>query len=171
MGGCSALFYQSFLLVRWLIAGCRRNRIRRYFVYRLSEMGSAIIADRLWGNYGQKGAELFFVIFSKTTKASRYHQNHSGGSCFFKMRRIISFRLLECISFPGLRCRRKKISTVIDLELFSRFTALLSPSAAQDQVGFTSHHDEGLYRGNLVNKKSSLQPTCSCSGEFRFTGE
>jgi ADP-heptose:LPS heptosyltransferase len=49
-------------------------------------------------------------------------------------------------------CRRKKITCVIDLELFSRFTALLClMSGARTRIGFASFHDEGLYRGSLVN--------------------
>ena len=49
-------------------------------------------------------------------------------------------------------CRKMKITTVIDLELFSRFTALLcSISGAKSRIGFASHHDEGLYRGSIIN--------------------
>jgi ADP-heptose:LPS heptosyltransferase len=56
-------------------------------------------------------------------------------------------------------CRRKKITTIIDLELFSRFTALLSFfSGARSRVGFTNFHDEGLYRGNLVNQPVRYNP-------------
>jgi len=55
--------------------------------------------------------------------------------------------------------RKKKISTVIDLELFSRFTALLSFfSGARSRIGFTNLHDEGLYRGNLINKPVRYNP-------------
>jgi ADP-heptose:LPS heptosyltransferase len=44
------------------------------------------------------------------------------------------------------------ITTVIDLELFSRFTALLcAMSGARSRIGFASHHDEGLYRGSIIN--------------------
>jgi ADP-heptose:LPS heptosyltransferase len=56
-------------------------------------------------------------------------------------------------------CRVKKIKSVIDLELFSRFTALLSfLSGAKHRVGFTSLYDEGLYRGNLVNLPVRYNP-------------
>jgi ADP-heptose:LPS heptosyltransferase len=41
---------------------------------------------------------------------------------------------------------------VIDLELFSRFTAMLCFfSGARSRVGFASLHDEGLYRGSIIN--------------------
>ena len=55
--------------------------------------------------------------------------------------------------------RKNKISTVIDIELFSRFTALLSFfSGARSRIGFTNLHDEGLYRGFLINKPVRYNP-------------
>jgi ADP-heptose:LPS heptosyltransferase len=56
-------------------------------------------------------------------------------------------------------CRRKRISTVIDLELFSRFTAILSFfSGARSRIGFSNYHDEGCYRGNLTNRPVRYNP-------------
>ncbi|HLZ17785.1 MAG TPA: glycosyltransferase family 9 protein, partial [Cyclobacteriaceae bacterium] len=56
-------------------------------------------------------------------------------------------------------CRENKITTIVDLELFSRFTALLSfLSGASSRVGFTNLHDEGLYRGNIINKGVRYNP-------------
>ena len=47
-----------------------------------------------------------------------------------------------------LAALRNGIDTVIDLELFSRFTALLTGlSGADRRVGFHRFHNEGLYRG------------------------
>jgi ADP-heptose:LPS heptosyltransferase len=46
---------------------------------------------------------------------------------------------------------RKQIDTVIDLELFSRFTALLTGlSLAPRRIGFFAFHHEGLSRGRLL---------------------
>ncbi|MEZ6020832.1 MAG: glycosyltransferase family 9 protein [Planctomycetota bacterium] len=56
-------------------------------------------------------------------------------------------------------CRRKNIDTVIDLELFSRFTALLTGSSgARNRVGFHAFHNEGLYRGDLLTHKVAYNP-------------
>ena len=50
-------------------------------------------------------------------------------------------------------CRQKGITCSVDLELFSRFTALLSYfSFAKDRIGFSSFHDEGMFRGWLINR-------------------
>jgi ADP-heptose:LPS heptosyltransferase len=64
-------------------------------------------------------------------------------------------------------CRRKRISTVVDLETFSRFTALLSFfSGARSRIGFSNFHDEGLYRGNLVNKPVRYNPHVHIATNF-----
>jgi ADP-heptose:LPS heptosyltransferase len=63
--------------------------------------------------------------------------------------------------------RKHKIRTVKDLELFSRFTALLCAlSGARSRIGFASHHDEGLYRGNLINFPVRYNPHVHVSVNF-----
>ena len=54
-------------------------------------------------------------------------------------------------------CVEKKIDTVIDLELFSRFTALLSAlCGAGNRVGFYKFHHEGLYCGEFLTHTGRL---------------
>jgi ADP-heptose:LPS heptosyltransferase len=49
-------------------------------------------------------------------------------------------------------CRRRHIDTVIDLELFSRATSILTAlSGATNRAGFHRGHDEGLYRGEFLS--------------------
>lgn len=53
-----------------------------------------------------------------------------------------------------IRARRIQIDTVIDLELFSRVTALLTGmSGAQRRVGYHNFHGEGLWRGDMLTHK------------------
>lgn len=125
----------------------------------LSEMGSALIADPAMRKLrSEGGAELFFVIFSKNYKSLEILKTIPKENVF--RMRADNFLSLVADVFRFLAwCRKKKISTVIDLELFSRFTALLGFfSGARSRVGFTSLHDEGLYRGNLVNKTVRYNP-------------
>jgi ADP-heptose:LPS heptosyltransferase len=64
-------------------------------------------------------------------------------------------------------CRRKKITAVIDLELFSRFTALLTGlSGARTRIGFATFHDEGMYRGSLINFPVRYNPHVHISINF-----
>jgi ADP-heptose:LPS heptosyltransferase len=55
--------------------------------------------------------------------------------------------------------RRAQIDTVVDLELFSRFTALLSYfSGARHRVGFHNYTAEGLFRGNFLTHQVFYNP-------------
>lgn len=137
----------------------KKPNLHRTLFIELSEMGSAIIADPAMRKLQEHGeAELFFVIFSKNYKSLEI-LNTVLPANIFKMNASNFFSLAgDVFRFLGW-CRRKKISTTIDLELFSRFTALLAFfSGARSRIGFTNLHDEGLYRGNLVNKKVRYNP-------------
>jgi ADP-heptose:LPS heptosyltransferase len=125
----------------------------------LSEMGSAILADPAMRKLRKEaGAELYFVIFNKNYKSLEI-LNTIKPANIFKMNADNFFLLTKDVFRFLAWCRRKKINTVIDLELFSRFTAILGFfSGARSRVGFTSLHDEGLYRGNLVNRKVRYNP-------------
>jgi ADP-heptose:LPS heptosyltransferase len=63
--------------------------------------------------------------------------------------------------------RLKRIDTVIDLELFSRVTSVLSFfSGAKAIVGFYRYHMEGLYRGNFQTHRVSYNPHQHISQSF-----
>lgn len=125
----------------------------------LSEMGSAIIADPAMRKLRtEANAELYFVIFKKNYKSLDILKTIPEQNVF-KMNADNFLSLVGDVFRFLVWCRKKRISTVIDLELFSRFTALLGFfSGARSRVGFTSLHDEGLYRGNLVNKTVRYNP-------------
>ncbi|MFY8036734.1 MAG: glycosyltransferase family 9 protein [Cyclobacteriaceae bacterium] len=136
-----------------------KSDTRRTLFIELSEMGSAIIVDPAMRKLrSEANAEIFFAIFAKNYK-SLVLLNTVPSENIFKMKSDNLFQLTgEVIRFI-VWCRKKKITTVIDLELFSRFTALLSVfSGAQARVGFTNLHDEGLYRGNCINQKVRYNP-------------
>jgi ADP-heptose:LPS heptosyltransferase len=160
--GVPACFVLSPL--SWLIDLLRSARRRdpdtsRTLFIELSEMGSAIIADPAMRKLVKKdNTELFFVIFSKNYSSLGILKTIPAEN-IFKMNGDNFLRLMVDVFRFVAWCRRKKISTVIDLELFSRFTALLSFfSGARSRVGFTSLYDEGLYRGNLINKPVRYNP-------------
>lgn len=127
------------------------NTSRTLFI-ELSEMGSAVIVDPAMRKLRREtNAELFFAIFKDNAKSLEI-LNTVPDENVFKMNSsnllALAFSVLSFIRW----CRRKKITCVIDLELFSRFTALLTfVSGARSRIGFASFHDEGLYRGSLIN--------------------
>lgn len=125
----------------------------------LSEMGSAIIVDPAMRKLKENiEGELFFVIFSKnkvslqllgTVKEENIFTIDEGGII------EIAQTSLDFLKW----CREKEIDSVIDLELFSRFTALLTGACgAVNRVGFHAFHNEGLYRGDFLTKKVAYNP-------------
>ena len=63
--------------------------------------------------------------------------------------------------------RRLPLDVVIDCELFSRISALLSYlSGAPLRVGFTPHTQEGLYRGSFINRAIPYNPYQHISKQF-----
>jgi ADP-heptose:LPS heptosyltransferase len=65
------------------------------------------------------------------------------------------------------KMRKLKIDTVIDCELFSRISGIFSfLSGAAIRVGFHPHTQEGLYRGNFMNRPVLYNPYHHISRQF-----
>jgi lipopolysaccharide heptosyltransferase II len=65
------------------------------------------------------------------------------------------------------KMRRIKFDAVIDCELFSRISSILSfLSGAGIRVGFHPHTQEGLYRGNFINRPVLYNPYHHISRQF-----
>jgi ADP-heptose:LPS heptosyltransferase len=149
---------------RWLsdtLRGAKKRQpdLSSTLFIELSEMGSAIIVDPAMRKLLREGkGEVYFAIFKKNYKSLEILQTVPESNVF-KMNADNFWSLVAEIFRFMAWCRKKKISTVIDLELFSRFTALLGFfSGARSRIGFTNFHDEGLYRGNLVNHPVRYNP-------------
>ena len=132
----------------------------------LSEMGSAILVDPSMRWLKEQGRELHFVIFEKNAASLRLLNTIPEDNIF-----TIRPDNLFTLAFDSLRflfwCRSRKIDTVIDLELFSRFTALLSGlCGATNRVGFDGVHEEGLYRGDFLTHPVMYNPHRHISHNF-----
>ncbi len=146
-----------FLASTWyrilnVFAGKRIPDTRNTLFIELSEMGSAVIVDPAMRKLRREAqSHLFFAIFKDNSRSLEI-LNTVPQENIFRMHSSNLFSLFfSVLSFIGW-CRRKKITCVIDLELFSRFTALLAfLSGARSRIGFASFHDEGLYRGSIIN--------------------
>jgi lipopolysaccharide heptosyltransferase II len=128
--------------------------IRRLLVIVLSEMGALVLArpmfDRLREKYPH--AEVFVLCFAKNRGAldllDVVPQDHviglrsgSLGDLFADSRAAIN------------RIRELHIDVVLDLELFARASAIYAAlSGAPIRVGFHRHTQEGLYRGDFINR-------------------
>lgn len=132
----------------------------------LSEMGSTILCDPMMQKLKGEGTNLHFVIFKKNAPSLSL-LNTVDKNNIFTIREDSLFTLLyDTFSFL-LWCRKKKIDSVIDLELFSRFTALLTGfSGAVNRVGFHSFFNEGLYRGDMLTHKVAYNPHMHIAKNF-----
>ncbi|HEX3939326.1 MAG TPA: glycosyltransferase family 9 protein [Xanthobacteraceae bacterium] len=140
---------------------------RRILFVELSEMGTTVLAEPAMRKARTAlSAELFFVIFARNVGSLELLGTFAPANIF-----TISDASMFGLARDALRflfwTRRNKIDTVIDLELFSRFTALLSGlSGARRRVGFYRFHQEGLYRGEMLSHRVAYNPHLHIAKNF-----
>jgi ADP-heptose:LPS heptosyltransferase len=132
----------------------------------LSEMGSAILVDPAMRNAQARGAELFFLIF-KSNRASLTLLNTVKPENIFTIDSSSLGGLIKDTLRFLIVARAHRIDTVIDLELFSRFTALLTGlCGARRRVGYHIFHGEGLWRGFMLTRKVHYNPHIHITKNF-----
>ncbi len=132
----------------------------------LSEMGSAILVDPAMRNAQARGAEIFFLIF-KSNRASLTLLNTVKPENIFTIDSSSLSGLIKDTLLFLLLARKHRIDTVIDLELFSRFTALLTGMCgARRRVGYHIFHGEGLWRGFMLTRKVHYNPHIHITKNF-----
>jgi ADP-heptose:LPS heptosyltransferase len=166
--GVPLCFLATLLLRVWRLFRPAVSALPKKVLFvELSEMGSAILADPAMRKIKREAdAELFFVIFAQnraslallgTVPAENIFTLRAGGMLGLV---VDTLRFLVWV-------RRRQIDTVIDLELFSRFTALLTgASGAANRVGFYSFYNEGLYRGELLTHRVLYNPHIHIAKNF-----
>jgi len=146
-----------FLCTQWLRLLAKPkgpNKPRRVLFIELSEMGSTVIANpAMQKARNALDAEIFFLIFTRNVDSLRLLDTVPEAN-------IVTIRetSLAALAIDSLRflrwARKTKIDTVVDLELFSRYSALLTGlSGAKRRVGFYRFHGEGLYRGKMMTHR------------------
>lgn len=123
-------------------------------------MGSAIIAHSSLVKAGQllPNSEIFFLTFCSNREGCELLEiipkNNIlviDDSSFLKFT-LSSLKII-------LEIRKIAVDVIIDLEIFSRFTTILSfLSGAAIRVGFHNLTNEGLYRGNLLTHRVFYNP-------------
>jgi len=141
------------------LAPTKKIKAKNVLFIELSEMGSAIIVDpamrKLKANIE---GELFFVIFSKNKVSLQLLETVKEENIYTIDESSILNLATSALGFLSW-CRKNEIDSVIDLELFSRFTALLTATCgAVNRVGFHAFHNEGLYRGDFLTHKVAYNP-------------
>lgn len=139
---------------------------RKLLFIELSEMGSAILVDPAMRNAQARGAEIFFLIF-KSNRASLTLLNTVKPENIFTIDSSSLGGLIKDTLRFLVVARKHRIDTVIDLELFSRFTALLTGlSGARRRVGYHIFHGEGLWRGFMLTRKVHYNPHIHITKNF-----
>lgn len=158
--GIPLCFILSLPVILCRLLGPRGTvRPRKTLFIELSEMGSAILVDpAMRYHVRQTGAELFFVIFRKNKPSLELLGTVPQGNVFTIRENNLFVFALDTLRFL-FWTRKKGIDSVVDLELFSRFTALLTIlSGARLRVGFHGFHNEGLYRGDFLTHRVLYNP-------------
>lgn len=133
----------------------------------LSEMGSAILVDPAMRKLQKEaGANLHFAIFKKNKPSLDLLSTVPQENIYTIREDNFLSLTLDALKF-FFWTRKRKIDAVIDLELFSRVTALLTGfSGAPYKVGFHAYYNEGLYRGDFLSHKVAYNPHIHIAKNF-----
>jgi ADP-heptose:LPS heptosyltransferase len=111
-------------------------------------------------------SKTFFLIF-KSNQASLSLLNTVAAKNIFTIDASSVWSLVRDTVAFLIAARQRKIDTVIDLELFSRFTALLTGlCGARRRVGYHIFHGEGLWRGSMLTHKVHYNPHIHIAKNF-----
>lgn len=141
---------------------------KNILVILLSEMGSIVLAGPMFAELRRKypGASIHILQLKKNQEVSRMLQL-TQPECMHTLDDSSGGALIGDILSVSMTMRRLGLDAVIDCELFSRVSALLSFSTgAPVRVGFTPHTQEGLYRGSFVNHAIPYNPYQHISKQF-----
>jgi ADP-heptose:LPS heptosyltransferase len=144
-----------------------KNIPKNVLFIELSEMGSAILVDPAMRKLQKMaGAKLHFAIFRKNKPSLNLLGTIDDENIYtIREDNLLTF-ITDTLKF-FFWARKRKIDSVLDLELFSRFTALLTGfSGAANKVGFHAYFNEGLYRGNFLTHKVLYNPHMHIAKNF-----
>jgi len=161
-----------FTLARWLARVAGRSRSlpapRKVLIIKLSEMGSTVLAYPALAELKKRCAdvELFFLTF-KNNAGIIHALNLTPSSNVITVDIDSTSKLLITGLGAIRRLLRARIDTAIDMDFFSRFTALLSFLVCRgNRVGHHRYTNEGLYRGNLLTHRVMYSPHVHTSVAF-----
>ncbi|MEA2036031.1 MAG: glycosyltransferase family 9 protein [Nanoarchaeota archaeon] len=133
----------------------------------LSEMGSTILAYSAMKKAKELfNAQIYFMIFKENDQSIKLLNLIPKENIITIRSKSFFLFILDTIT-SILKIRSKKIDAIIDLELFSRVTSILSFfSGAKAISGFYRYQMEGLYRGSFQTHKVEYNPHQHISQSF-----
>jgi ADP-heptose:LPS heptosyltransferase len=140
----------------------------KVLIIKLSEMGSTVLAYPAVAELKKRRpeAELFFLVFRQNAAIIEVLDLAPRANVI-----TVDYQSPGRLLLSGLQAMRRllrmRIDTTIDMDFFSRLTALLSFLICRgNRVGFHRYTSEGLYRGNLLTHRVLYSPTVHTSIAF-----
>lgn len=145
-----------------------RQTPRNILVILLSEMGSVVLAGPMFAALRERypDANIHVLQLKKNQEVAKL-LGLAQNAHLHALDDRSGLVLLRDIWRVCQTLRRLPLDVVIDCELFSRISSLLSYlSGAPQRVGFTPHTQEGLYRGSFINRAIPYNPYQHISKQF-----
>ncbi len=140
----------------------------KILVILLSEMGSLVLAHPMFTflKNNHPGAEIFVLVFKKNRECLETLKLVPDRNILTVNGDSLTAMLKDSLRFI-FQMRKEKIHAVIDCELFSRISSIYAfLSGAGMRVGFHPHTQEGLYRGDFINRPVLYNPYRHISRQF-----
>jgi len=127
----------------------------KVLIIKLSEMGSSVLAYPALAELKTRcpDVQLYFLVFAKNV-AILEALKLARAEHFVTIDYQTPWQLLRSGLAAIRRLLRERFDTAIDMDFFSRMTALISFLVCRgNRVGFYQYNDEGLYRGDLLTHR------------------
>jgi ADP-heptose:LPS heptosyltransferase len=144
------------------------KELKKLLFIELSEIGTAILAYPAFKKIKEiyPFSKIYFLIFDENSDGIKILNVIPQENII--VIRSKSFWILAIDTIRSLwKIRKEQIDAAIDLELFSRFSSIVSYlSGVKIRVGFHKYTLEGLYRGNFLTHKVIYNPYIHISQNF-----
>jgi ADP-heptose:LPS heptosyltransferase len=141
---------------------------KKFLVILLSEMGSIVLAYPMFQQIKRRypKAELYGLLFEKNKEILTLLDVTASENILTIRDTSFGAFTFDCLRVLN-RIHKLKVDVVIDCELFARISSIISfLSGARIRVGFHPHTQEGLYRGNFINRPVLFNPYHHISKQF-----
>jgi ADP-heptose:LPS heptosyltransferase len=142
--------------------------VRNVLVILLSEMGSIVLAGPMFAALRARYPDAnIHVLQLKKNQEVSVLLGLAKPEHLHALDDSSGLNLLRDIWRVSVSMRRLPLDAVVDCELFSRISSLLSyMTGARLRSGFTPHTQEGLYRGSYINRAIPYNPYQHISKQF-----
>jgi len=131
-------------------------------------MGSLVLAWQMFENIKREygNSSIFVLLFEQNREFLEIMNVVPSGNILTVSNVSLKRFIIDSLRVV-MKMRQIKIDTVLDCELFSRISSIYSfLSGAKIRAGFHPHTQEGLFRGNFINRPVLYNPYHHISQQF-----